>query len=493
MKGPSQRLLRSTSIYSIGNLFTKMVAFVLIPLYARKLQTDEYGVVVMLEFVELLGRAILTFGLGQSVLRFLFQIRAEGKERGFLFSLLLFLLIANVVILGLCFLYPRPLVALFLEATPENVLYLRYSLIVLFVGIFQSIFAILLQADEKAAPFVLYSFSNFLALILLNIYKVGYLNQGVLGVVESKLIVAGVNAVFLAGYFLKRISFRYRGNLLREALSYGIPFIFTAISSTVLTLADRSIIKILRGLSDVGIYGMSYKFAMLMNMLLITPFRQAFPPIIFSMSRTEEINQTYRKFLTYYLIAGSFFFLGLSVFAREILLLAATPEYVSGYVIIPIISFSYLIMGMRLVFANVLAHSKKTRIIAYAASTGAFLNVLLNFLFIPRWGIVGAASATLLAEISITGIIWNAQRRIASIPWDWRRARTLILLALGFYAGSLLIPLSGLLIGIFVKTVLVCLFPLSLLLLNFFRPDEKRFIRDKLKMLGLKLPLDSWE
>ena len=473
----TKQLISKSTIYSIGNVLVKLVAFILIPLYARKLIPAEYGVVALLELVELLGKTVLTFGLTQSILRFLIQYKSKNKEHELFFSNYIFLFFMNIIILGIFYLFPERLVNNLLSLTPENILYFRYVLIVIFSGIFQGIFIIILQAEEKAFHFIAYSLVTFLLLIGLNIYKVAYLNEGVLGIIESKLYVAIVNFIIVNGYFFWRFRPKYSYQVLRESFSYGFPLIFVGISLTLLTVIGRYFLKIFENIEEVGIYSMTYKFGMIINMILITPFRQAFLPLIFRLSTQQDIRKLFRNFLTYFLFIGFLFFLIFSLFARELLIIVTSPQYVRGYIILPLIAFSYLLFGIRIIFVGALSVKKETKIIAFSTVSGAVLNIGLNLLFIPWWGMVGAAVATLMSYLFITITSYIPLQKVYFIQWDWKRAGKIILTGFSLYAISLLVTIENIYFSIIGKAILFLLFPLILYLTNFFYKSELESIK----------------
>lgn len=472
MLAETKRLISHSSIYSVGNIFTKLAAFLLIPLYARKLLPEEYGIVAILELVEILGKTFLTFGIANSILRFLIQFRKEKRDNELVFSSYLFLLISNMIILGLLFSFPTALVANLLSLNPENILYFRYILLVIFSAVSQSVFVAVLQAEEKPFQYVTFTLIAFLLLLGLNIYKVGFRNEGVLGIVESKLYVAALNFIVVNLYLLVRFRPKFSANMLKETLRYGLPFVFVGISLTLLTLADRYLLKILSTMAAVGIYAMAYKFGMILNMVLITPFRQAFYPLMFRWSNEKDTTILYRRFMTYFLFAGFFFFLFLSLFARELLIVFTSPQYVSGYIIVPVITLSYLIFGIRIIIVGVLASEKRTGIIAYSTIAGALLNIGLNFLFIPQWGILGAAWATLISYLFIVATTLIPQQKINYIQWDWNRGLRIVLTGLSLYAISLILSPHNLYLAVAWKTLLLICFPFALYFSGFFHKEE---------------------
>lgn len=309
-----------------------------------------------------------------------------------------------------------------------------------------------------------------------------------LGAVESKLFAYLVSFVTVSFLMFKKFVPRFSVGVLKECLKYGLPLIFVGLSTTILTLADRYFLKELRDLYEVGIYTMAYKFGMVINIALVTPFRQAFFPLMFKLAESANIKNLYRWFLLYFLSVACWFFLGISLFSKEILTLVTSPDYVSGYIIIPIITFSYLLFGVRLVFTTVLASQKRTGVIAYSTIWSVLANILLNLLLIPTWGIMGASIATLLSYLFLVVLTYIPQQRIIHIDWDWKRSGKLIAFTIIIFGISLLYSPTNIYIAVIWKAALLMSFPLILFVAKFFHPSEvenlKRIFR---RMMGSKI------
>lgn len=484
----TRQLLSHSAIYGVGNLLIKLVAFVLIPLYARKLLPSQYGLVAMLELMEIFGKTIFCFGLNNAVLRYLSRYKREGRADDLVMSVYSALLVLNLAGMVLLLWWEKPLVSWLLDFSPEHLRYYRLMLVVIFSGVFQMFFLGILQAEEKPVGYSGFLLASFVLLIGLNVYKVGLLNQGVGGVVESKVYVALLNFGVIHLYLFRQYRFRLRWDVLQQSFRYGFPLVFMALAATLLTFADRYLLKALGNLAEVGIYSMAYKFGMIVNMALVTPFRTAFFPLMFRLAEQGDVGNLYRKYHTYFLLAGMALFLALSLFARELMLVFTAPKYLSGYVIVPLIAFSYVLFGLRVIYVNVIATKEKTTVVALSTLFGAALNIGLNLLFIPRWGGMGAAVATLIAYLTIAVTTYIPQQRIQPVDWDWPRAARLFALAGLCLAPAYLMPALSLLAAVLVKAFLLLAFPTLLWMTGFFTPGEKR---DLLLLLRRLRPASS--
>jgi O-antigen/teichoic acid export membrane protein len=125
----------------------------------------------------------------------------------------------------------------------------------------------------------------------------------------------------------------------------------------------------------------------------------------------------------------------LAVFAREILTVLTTPEYVAGAVVVPFLSAAILLSTMY-VFAPGLAIAKRTVVTSVLSIGGAVANTILNFALIPVLGIVGAALATLIANAAVFAGYMITSQRIYPVPHRWARLALAVVIAAAGYAVS---------------------------------------------------------
>ena len=79
--GRTQNLVKNTMILAVGNIFTKLITFFLLPLYTAILSTEEYGIIDLLNTLVSLLLPIVTFQVEQAMFRRLIEIRNNEEEK----------------------------------------------------------------------------------------------------------------------------------------------------------------------------------------------------------------------------------------------------------------------------------------------------------------------------------------------------------------------------------------------------------------------------
>jgi O-antigen/teichoic acid export membrane protein len=254
-----------------------------------------------------------------------------------------------------------------------------------------------------------------LALILVIVFSLGAFGYwlGQLG--------GAALALLLAIWLIKgTTTFTFSKQRAKELLSYGLPLMPSAIGLWGLRLADRWIITASLGLSEVAIYEVGYKVGMI-TALLIPPFLVAWPQFAFSRMHKANAARTYRDVLT--ALAAAIVFLALFVisFRHELVAMMAPAEYAGAAAIVPWIALSQVAWALYPVLSLGPKITKNTMVLSGVALISCLVNLGLNFLLIPRVGIVGSAFATFVGYWILAITAYVAGSKKFAFPIDWRR------------------------------------------------------------------------
>nr|WP_284681740.1 polysaccharide biosynthesis C-terminal domain-containing protein [Adonisia turfae] len=167
--------------------------------------------------------------------------------------------------------------------------------------------------------------------------------------------------------------------------------------------------------------------------------------------------------------------LSISIFSQEILWIVTSPQYYPASKIILFLVPSVLFSGMY-IFAPGISLAKKNHFIFWINFLGAILNTLLNWLFIPKFGFVGAAVATLLGTLFVFCAYIILSQRFYYIPYNWNLIGvSTISISIGCFLGYLINFEIGL--NIFLKSFTILFYALFLLSIKLVSVDEiQRFV-----------------
>jgi len=230
--------------------------------------------------------------------------------------------------------------------------------------------------------------------------------------------------IFAVGYafYCYRPFFRFSvdnvsGGLAKTLLVYGLPLMVLESLELVLRLSDRYMIESMIGASALGQYSASYNFSGYIDMIIILAMLQALRPAYMNMWESEGKEKTQlflSRFFKIYLIIGIPFITMFVITAPYLLSFLAGEKYAPGTVIIPYLALSYLLQGSMHIMTAGLYIFKDTKTLVRWSTLSTVLNLVLNYIFIPKFGITGAAVVTLISfGVFTTGVAVSAFKYVS--------------------------------------------------------------------------------
>jgi O-antigen/teichoic acid export membrane protein len=176
------------------------------------------------------------------------------------------------------------------------------------------------------------------------------------------------------------------------------------------------------GKRDVGLYSFGFKMANFIDLIFIQSFGLSYLPALFKKEKTKDNKVFYSKMLLFYtVIVSSIILLFIATYEFALIPFVKNDTYLLGLIIVPIISFSFLIHGMNNFASTGIYLKNKTKLLIYTSTITAALNIVLNYFMIPAYGFVGAAFATLISQIINTGMMIILSQKLFYINYPWKK------------------------------------------------------------------------
>jgi len=479
--------LKHSAIYSIGNIATKLIGIILLPLYTKHITVAEYGVLGILEITIMILTQVLILGQSQAFLRFHDLEDYKEKSKSTLFTL--FILVFSIgLLLNLIGQNLATKLSSLFSMQSEFDIYLKLCFYIIFLRIVNNLFLSVLRAKEKSAFYAIANIIKIAVILGFNIYFIAFAKIGVKGILYSYLIGDGLLFLILFPNMISEMIPKFNSKILRATLTFGFPLIFTSLAGMLLSVGDRYILKLLVDYKEVGLYNLGYKIAGVLNVFLIHSFSLALLPIAYKMYGQKGDKRYYSKMLTYFLFILFWAGLGLAFFSKEIIkLLALNPDYWAAYQVVPYIILAYIFSGAKSVTSLGLYLKRKTKYIAYNTIGAAVLNIGLNFLLIPKYKMIGAAVATIISYVVLYFITYFFANRFYKIPYENMKFLKMLVLAVVLFFLSTLTASFNTLPRILIKVALIISFPFILYPFNFYEPIElERIKQGWQKLTGLR-------
>lgn len=426
-----RQLGKQSLIYALGSVAQGIVGFILIPLYTSVLVPADYGFLEILNNLSAILVILVALGFNSAILKSYYRDTSNEEDRKKLLgTAVLVTLIFSTLIVAILFILQKPLSALLLEPGREQAFTLMICS-VWFIALMNPGLA-LLRSQQRAVRYTIISSLRFLSVLGFNLLFVWYFKMGLSGILWANLfsyiiVVLGL----LPDLLWARLTIAK--NLLGKLLAFGLPLLPASLAVWALDLADRFLIKTLRGPADAGVYALGYKFGYLLDLVLVAPFQLAWPAIYFSIARRPDAHLTYARLLIYFTALGSLAALILSLFADNIIhLFAQHTDYYAAAPIIPFIAFSYVLYGIHFIVVVGLHLANKNKWYPAIIIIPAILNIIGNLFLIPVWGILGAAAMTALAFLGVAILAALFANRFYPIRYPISKVVFIITLAAAF-------------------------------------------------------------
>lgn len=432
LKSELKKVLKHAPVYSLGNILSSVAGFLLIPVYTRFFSPADYGILQLVVLTSDTFGIFVGLKISETMIRIYFE--SEDPEQR---KLIISTGLINVLLV--CILIIIPLVAsgnILAKIILDDVGF-GYLFRIAFIGIIFNVLAQIpfayMQIREKSLLFIVLSISKLIVAISLNIYFVVFLKIGVLGIVLSTLITSLLYFIITVPYLLKQIGLRYSWKWSKQILRFGLPYIPSTLADRVTHHSDRYFLRYYLSLSDVGIYSLGYRIGSIIHNVFNVSLFRILNVRILAIHKSENAPEIIARMATYTTIFLFFIGLGLSVFAKDIIMIMVPVEFWDAYKIIPPICLCYIIFSLENYFVQPMLILKKTERLFYVNIATAIINISMNYLLISAFGIYGAILATFLSLVFKELGFFFIGKGLFPIPYEWKRLSSIVVAALILY------------------------------------------------------------
>ena len=379
----------------MATVVSKGIGFFLLPIITLYIAPDAYGALdLYLVFISLVGVSV-GLELSQGLARYTATATLEEKQK-LISTTVWFTLFIYSIFIAFLWVFDEKINGLLISEGKFNNVFTIIIFLLLFIkmdNILKSQLRWDLRVKQFAGVSILYSFvfaiSVYILLSKYNLGITGYFIGQFIATVTSLLIV-----IFLNKHYLK---FLFSKTAFQKLFQFSYPLVLSSLTIVAATYIDRIIIKELLDLTELGLYGIAFRFASLGGFLLVG-IRGALLPIIYREYEKPTTKEKLRDFFYLFYTGMAALLVFLTFFSQELLYILTESSYHAAYSVIPILTAAVLFNGMY-IFAVGVSIAKKTKVFVYVGIFSLISNIVLNFIFIPLYGIQGAAIATCITGI----------------------------------------------------------------------------------------------
>ncbi len=444
-------LAKDTLVYGAGRVLLRATVLVTMPVFTRVFTPDDYGVWAVVVTSAGFVSAFLALGGDVAYTRFFFEAKTLHEKQLLTSTLFSFLLAWSWALVLVGVLLAHPISGVITDSS-ENGFLVVLALLAAPLTMINAMLGQVLRNEFRA---VLYSALTFLTgflLVSFSLFAVVVLDLGLAGAIGGTLV-ANLTVLpirlWTARSMLRPL---FSGKLLWRLLGFGVPLVPLGIAFSIFTASDRILLSRLADLEDVGLYSVA---ASVVGFLVMAHhgLGHAWSPhgIRAYEEHGEASSVFFGRVATYIVLGFGLLAVAISAFAREILMILATPEFYSAAVVVGPLALGTVAFASTHVTWLGLVLAKRTYFLSIYAWGAAAINVGLNVLTIPLWGMAAAAWTTLASYLFLTAAYWATSRRFVHVAYEKQRMFSLVAVTVPFCLAPPLLPELSLVLSIPLK------------------------------------------
>ncbi|MFC6163337.1 oligosaccharide flippase family protein [Lactiplantibacillus dongliensis] len=404
-----KRLVNNIGIFAIGNLGSKLISFILIPIFTRYMSTTDFGHVDLITTTVNMLLPVVALSIADAVFRFAMEKRinqAEVLSTGFLFTMFMILITFAM--------YP---ILLFFKVS-----YVVYIILYLSIGLIQNLLQNFVRGIGFVRVFAINGLVSSVVMAFVGTWLIVYKHTAVQGYLVALIISAAISVAFMV--FTTKIWHYFRFNnfslhMLKSMFRYSIPLIPNAFFWFFTNDASRYFIVGFVGLAANGLYAVATKLPTMIN-VLYTVFSQAWQISAVEEYESDRDERFFSNVFNANIGLSVVIIGGILIILKPIMSVYVANTYFVAWKVVPSLLFATFFSNLSSFLGTIYLATKKTAGIMKTTIYGMIANVFLNFLLIPTLGLQGAGIGAALGFAFVAFIRLRDIRKYIFIHVNWQ-------------------------------------------------------------------------
>ncbi|MBT3168639.1 MAG: oligosaccharide flippase family protein [Candidatus Cloacimonetes bacterium] len=414
--------------YSAGNFFNKFLLLALLPIYTRAMAPAEYAVYTNLIIFVSIAYLVYVLGIQQSLFSYFHHKKTADYKYSLISSVFILLTFIGMIFSSLIIIFKVELAVLLTrDISQQNLFY--YIAIILLFDVINGISLAILNIMEKSKEYVSLSIVKNTVLVILVLIAKFTDNLSVKNLFFYITISAGITAIFSI-FKMVKVQFNlakkienkiiFSAEIISNLLRFGLPMIPGTLAMLLLRAGDRYMLTYFseNTLYDTGIYAVGYRIGMIM-IFLNSIVSLVYFPYAMRIADNKDAKKSYRKIFNFYILLGGILGSLIILFASEIFYIFIDKAYYGAIKIVFFGVISNYLLGIFNIINLSFYVKKKAGNIAVAVIIGAILNIGLNYLLIPKFGLLGAGWASIIAYLFTVMMNYYYAEKIHKVGYNF--------------------------------------------------------------------------
>lgn len=454
----SKSIFSHSILYSLTIISSSVASILLLPVYTRYLSQADYGILEVLTYTNGIFRIILISGFHTALSRFYHGEEVPDRKKKVVSTGIFFVFFSGLIGCYISYIFNNELANLILGDSSLTG-YINLNLGILLADMMVTISGTFFIISKQPKVYVIYCLGRLVAAISGNLFFIVGLKLGAVGMLYGNLLSLGLVAVILTSHSLLINGLEIDASILIKLVKFGSPMIPAMLCATIMHNADRFLIRHYTSLSDVGIYGLGYRFPFMLSALVLESFNRVWTgSTMYELAKQPDAKDQYAKIATYFMVIFVLSQFALSVFSISVVRIFADSKFIMASRVIPIVALG-LCFHAFYTFFNVGAFLKnKTWLLNFSYIPAAIVNVVGNIILLPRFGYMAAAWMTVATYSIFSLFAYFSCKGALDIPFEFRKLALLFFYAIGVYLVSAMVHVEGFIPELFKNFIFLLLF-----------------------------------
>ena len=420
---PLRELLKHSSIYAIGQILTRLVSVLLLPLYTNCLSPADYGVVGILDTTAAILALMIGGGMVAAVTRFHFERPTEEDHDRTWWTGLTWVTFASVVVLIPLWLGRQTLVSVTLRSVADGEWLYTLTLATILVQLIGQLVDGYLRVLKWSGVFVMISLGRLLLNVCLNVWFLVGMKYGVEGLLLGNLLASVVHTLVLLSVFVgTRGPYQFSFSLAKQLLRFSAPLMVTAFLAMLMHEANRYILVFLVSASDLGVYAFAHKIGFAVNTLCLLPFSSIWQVAIYDINRQKNADEVFTQVFGWFVSGLGVLLLGAALAVHPVLPLLTPDAFGPAIELIAVLLLALFVYGLQIQFEVPALLAKRTGLLVPGSIAGVITNLTCNALLVPRLGLWGAAWSGVATYAAYSFTTLYLCRKVRPLAYPWRQS-----------------------------------------------------------------------
>jgi O-antigen/teichoic acid export membrane protein len=475
-------LLKDSTIYGGGRMLQKFLTALMLPLFTAFLTKADYGIVGMVVTVTTFLDVFVTLGFDVAFTRFYFDDKDPAHRRDVITHVFYVKCLYPALLLG-GLIALMPWISSAIMGGDGYTIYFDIGVATLFFTNLSDLPFTLMRLEHRPWTFTSFTVARVLIQVPMAVVFLAVFDWGPAGYLGANLVTAVILNIAALPFYAPRLRFLWDRPLMRSMLAFAIPAMFTAISFFFLKLSDRFFLLNYQGIAVVGLYTVATSLSQPLYIVGMA-FRMAWPQWHYAkLNEPEKHKHMVSRSSTYFMAFNGALLVLIGFYLPLVIHVLLNEDFWSVGPTTFVLTLSVALYNLYFIFwigANV---AKKNRLIPVITIVASAVNIGLNFLLVPQYGMWAAAWTHTLGFGILAVLVYFVSNRYYPIPYEWRRLvivalATALTLGAGWAIGWAMgvrvdEPLADLIVGSLAMTPALLVFPLVLWATRFFTASER--------------------